>query len=135
MDVHTQEQRRRNMSAIKGKDTKPEMTVRRLVHRLGYRYALHRKDLPGSPDLVFVSRRKIIFVHSCYWHMHNCRLGQVVTATRTEFWQGKRQANVRRDSMSELALARKGWDILVVWECETKAPALLADRLTAFLNS
>jgi len=134
MDVHTPEQRSANMAAIRGRDTKPEMKVRRLLHRMGYRYALHRKDLPGTPDLVFPSRRKIIFVHGCYWHMHQCRWGCVVEATNTEFWQGKRRGNVERDRRHEAALVSQGWEVLLVWECETKDPATLWPRLQAFLG-
>ncbi len=134
MDVHTAEQRRRNMAAIRGTDTGPEMKVRRLLHRLGYRYALHSKDLPGKPDLVFRSRKKAIFVHGCYWHMHSCKYGSVVPATRTEFWQTKRQGNVARDRASTATLASKGWKIFVVWECETKEPEPLARRLINFLG-
>lgn len=134
MDVHTPEQRSRNMAAIKGKNTKPELAVRRIVHRLGYRFALHRKDLPGNPDIVFPSRKKIIFVHGCYWHMHSCHLGQVVEKTNTEFWQGKRKATVVRDRVRVRALLSQGWDVLEVWACELKDPAILAGRLTDFLG-
>src|SRR5262245_53740917 len=108
-DVLTGEQRRRNMAAIKGTDTGPEMKVRRLLHRLGYHYALHSKDLPGKPDLVFRSLKKAILVHGCYWHMHSCKYGRVVPATRTEFWQAKRQGNVERDCRTVAALASLGW--------------------------
>src|SRR5688572_2978877 len=104
MDVHTRTQRSGNMAAIKGKDTKPEMIVRRLLHGMGYRYVLHGKTLPGRPDLVFPARRKIIFVHGCFWHMHACRWGRVIPATRTEFWQSKRGANVVRDRATQDAL-------------------------------
>ena len=97
MDVHTPRQRSRNMAAIKGKDTRPEMVVRRMLHRLGFRYALHKNGLPGKPDLVFPSRRKVIFVHGCYWHIHDCRYGRVVPATRADFWRAKRRSNVERD--------------------------------------
>lgn len=134
MDVHTREQRSRNMRAIKGKNTKPEIAVRKLVHRLGYRFSLHRKDLPGRPDLVFRSRRKVIFVHGCYWHMHCCPLGRVIEKTRTEFWQTKRKGNVARDRRRTKALKRDSWKVLVVWACELKNPPLLARHLTAFLR-
>jgi DNA mismatch endonuclease, patch repair protein len=135
MDVHTAEQRSRNMAAIKSKNTKPEMVVRRLLHRLGYRYGLHGKTLPGRPDLVFASRRKVIFVHGCYWHIHDCPLGRPVPKTRTEFWQAKRQGNVDRDRANVEALASQGWEVLVVWECETKDPSSLAPCLLSFLDS
>ena len=134
MDVHTREQRSRNMRAIKGKNTQPEIAVRKLVHRLGYRFSLHRKDLPGKPDLVFRSRRRVIFVHGCYWHMHRCPLGSVIEKTRTEFWQTKRKGNVARDRLRMRTLDRDGWKVLVVWACELKHPALLERRLEAFLG-
>ena len=133
-DVHSTEQRIGNMAAIKGKNTKPEMIVRRLLHRMGYRYVLHSAKLPGHPDLVFPSRRKVIFVHGCYWHMHECRWGSVVPATRTEFWQTKRAGNVQRDRRNEIALIDQGWGVLCVWECETKAPEL-GQRLAEFLGA
>jgi DNA mismatch endonuclease, patch repair protein len=134
-DVHTLEQRTRNMSAIRGKDTKPEMIVRRLVHSMGYRYRLHRRDLAGRPDLVFSSRRKVIFVHGCYWHMHDCRYGRVVPATRTGFWQDKRRSNVDRDARNQVALYEAGWRTEVVWECQTRDPNELRNRLAEFLDS
>lgn len=134
-DVLTPEQRRRNMAAIKGKNTKPEMVVRRLVHGLGYRYRLHRKDLPGKPDLVFPSRHKIIEVYGCYWHMHACRYGQVVPKTNAEFWQTKRLSNVTRDTRNSEELAKQGWRVLVIWECEVKDANKLQERIRQFLDS
>lgn len=133
-DVHSTEQRRFNMSRIKGKDTKPEMKVRRLVHGLGYRYRLHSKDLLGKPDLVFPGRHKVIFVHGCYWHMHSCRYGKVVPKTNTEFWQNKRQSNVTRDERNMAALTEAGWKILVLWECELKDEDSLLEKLKQFLG-
>jgi len=134
MDVHTPEQRSRNMAAIKGKNTKPELAVRKIVHRLGYRFVLHCKDLPGNPDIVFPSRRKIIFVHGCYWHMHDCREGRVVEKTNIDFWQAKRKSTVVRDRLRVEALHAQGWAVLEVWACELKDPVTLAGRLTAFLG-
>lgn len=131
-DVHTPAQRSANMAAIKGKHTKPEMIVRRLLHRRGYRYLLHGR-LPGKPDLVFPSRRKVIFVHGCFWHMHSCGYGMVVPSTRTDFWQAKRSGNVRRDESNCRRLRDAGWVSLVVWECETKQPEELIERLEGFL--
>ena len=133
-DVHTPDQRRRNMAAIRGTDTKPEMVVRRLVHGMGYRYRLHVKGLPGKPDLVLPRHRKVIFVHGCFWHMHNCRYGRVKPATRAEFWETKRQSNVERDRRSRRALRRLGWQILVVWECQTRQADKLQERLRNFLG-
>jgi len=134
-DVLTPEQRRRNMAAIKGKNTKPEMVVRRLIHGLGYRYRLHRKDLPGKPDLVFPSRRKIIEVYGCYWHMHDCPYGRVVPKTNAEFWQAKRLSNVARDTRNIKALTEQGWKVLIIWECEIKDTNTLQKRVTHFLDS
>ncbi len=134
-DVHTPKQRSYNMSRITSRNTKPEMIVRKLVHGMGYRYRLHRKDLPGKPDLVFAGRRKIIFVHGCFFHMHDCRYGQVVPKTNSEFWHNKRISNVERDKKNEIKLISEGWDILTVWECMTKKnqleklPAILKDYL------
>jgi DNA mismatch endonuclease (patch repair protein) len=134
-DVHTPEQRSRNMASIKGKDTKPERIVRSLLHELGYRFRLHRKDLPGKPDLVFPSRRKVIFVHGCFWHMHDCRWGRVTPATNTSFWQQKRNGNCDRDLKTSKALTAAGWKSLIVWECEVKEESLLTERLERFLGS
>ena len=132
-DVLTPEQRRFNMSRIRGRDTKPEMIVRRLVHSLGGRFRLHVRDLPGSPDLVLARRRKIIFVHGCFWHRHRCRYGKPVPKTRTAFWRRKLARNVERDRQVRRSLTRLGWQTLVVWECQTSALERLADRLTWFL--
>jgi DNA mismatch endonuclease (patch repair protein) len=134
-DVLTPEQRRRNMAAIKGKNTKPEMLVRQLVHSLGYRYRLHRKDLPGKPDLVFPSRRKVIEVYGCYWHMHDCPYGRVVPKTNAEFWQNKRLSNVTRDAKNSEELAKQGWRVLIIWECEVKDKEKLQERITHFLDN
>ena len=119
-DVLTKEQRHRNMSNIRDRHTKPEMIVRSLVHKLGYRYRLHRKDLPGKPDLVFPARRKVIFIHGCFWHMHECRYGMVRPATNIEFWDTKRSGNVVRDKRNLKVLAETGWKVLILWECEQK---------------
>lgn len=119
-DVLTPDQRRFNMSRIRSRNTRPEMIVRSLIHRMGYRYRLHRKNLPGSPDLVFPGRRKIIFVHGCFFHMHDCPYGQVVPKTNAEFWRIKRLANVQRDKKNIAALEREGWAVETIWECMTK---------------
>ncbi len=133
-DVLTKEQRHKNMSAIRGAHTKPEMVVRSLAHWLGYRFRLHRKDLPGKPDLVFVARRKVVFVHGCFWHLHDCKYGSVTPATNPEFWQNKRTSNVERDARNLKALKKDGWRVLVVWECETRAQEKLQKRLSRFLE-
>jgi DNA mismatch endonuclease, patch repair protein len=114
-DVHTPAQRRFNMSRIRNRNTRPEMFVRSMVHRMGYRYRLHRKDLPGKPDLVFPSRRRIIFVHGCFFHMHDCPYGRVTPKTNAEFWQAKRLSNVERDRRNLAALKKEGWKVLEVW--------------------
>jgi len=135
-DVLTPAQRAYNMSRIRGKDTSPEMFVRRLVHRLGFRYRLHSSKLPGKPDLVFVSRRKVIFVHGCYWHMHDCAYGRVKPKTNAEFWQKKRDANTGRDRRNIAALAAEGWRVLIVWECSTRGAAAkpIVRMITRFLE-
>lgn len=120
------------MSRIKNRNTRPEMLVRSIAHGLGYRYSLHRKDLPGKPDLVFPSRKKIIFVHGCFFHVHACRYGQVVPRTNAEFWAKKRQSNVDRDKRNIEALEADGWQVLTIWECQTKKAQ--RDGLPAILN-
>jgi len=122
------------MSRIRGKDTKPEMIVRRLVHAAGYRYRLHRRDLPGCPDLVFPGRGKVVFVHGCFWHRHRCRYGRPMPSTRKAFWKRKLEANRARDRKNRRALRRQGWDVFVVWECQTKRPDWLLPRLVNFLE-
>lgn len=123
------------MARIRAKDTKPEMAVRQFAHGMGFRFRLHRRDLPGSPDLVFPRLRKAIFVHGCFWHLHSdpgCRNG-VIPKTRTEWWTAKLERNRRRDQAAEAALRALGWDVLVVWECEVRA-AKHEERLIAFLG-
>ncbi len=132
-DVLTPEQRRFNMSRIRNRNTKPEMIVRSMVHQMGYRYRLHRKDLPGKPDLVFSGRRKIIFVHGCFFHKHDCPYGRVVPKTNAEFWENKRQGNVERDRKNEAALIESGWEVFTVWECMTKKKRI--EQLPALLSS
>ena len=122
------------MSRIQGKDTKPEMIVRKMVHALGYRYRLHVRSLPGCPDLVFPSRHKVIFVHGCFWHRHHCKYGRVTPATRKSFWQKKLQGNKDRDQKNQRLLRNQGWKILTLWECQTKKPETLPDRIVKFLD-
>ncbi|QYO62776.1 very short patch repair endonuclease [Leptolyngbya sp. 7M] len=134
-DTVSPAQRSVNMSKIRAKDTKPEMIVRRLLHRAGYRYRLHRHDLPGKPDIVFGSRRKAIFVHGCFWHQHSdtaCLDGRR-PKSNPDYWNIKLARNIERDERNRAALMGQGWDILVIWECEVRDPNLL-DRLTAFLD-
>lgn len=125
--------RSRIMSRIRGKDTKPEMLVRRLLHGLGYRYRLYRRDLPGTPDLVFPGRRKIIFVHGCFWHQHDCPRGSRPSSNK-QFWNAKLKHNVERDNKNISDLVAAGWSVLVIWECETKSLNALSARITSFLE-
>ena len=122
------------MAAIRGKDTGPELTVRRVCTALGYRYRLHGRALPGKPDLVFASRRAVVFVHGCFWHRHFCRFGRVVPKTRAAFWRTKLEGNATRDSRTRARLRREGWRVLVVWECQLRDVEQLATQLRAFLD-
>lgn len=133
-DVHSTAQRSFNMSRIKSRDTKPELIVRSVVHRMGFRFRLHRRELPGKPDIALPAHRKIIFVHGCFWHSHRCRYGRVTPATNSEFWRAKRGDTIQRDRRNIRRLRADGWTILVVWECWTKQiDAVLVPKLTAFL--
>lgn len=116
------------MRRIRKRDTKPELVVRRLVHSLGYRYRLYRRDLPDTPDLVFPRLRKIIFVHGCFWHQHDCRLGSKQPSSNQSYWLPKLSRNVQRDRWARARLVELGWDVLV-WECETRAPNELSVRV------
>ena len=127
-------ERSRIMRAVKSRDTAPEMTVRRLVHSMGYRYRLHRKDLPGQPDLAFQRRRKVIFIHGCFWHGHECKRGARVPKTNREYWETKIARNRERDSQHDEELRRDGWRVLVIWECQIQEPAAVIDRIRRFLE-
>src|SRR5712671_1881981 len=133
-DVLTPKQRSRNMAAIRGKNTKPEMFVRSMTHRMGFRYVLHHRSLPGKPDLVFPARKKIIFVHGCFWHVHTCRFGKVIPKTNRQFWKVKRKGNVARDRRNIQALKRMGWKVFVIWECKTHDSETLGIRIFRFLK-
>ena len=135
IDPLTPEQRRYTMAQVHSKDTKPEMRVRHLAHRLGYRYRLHRKDLPGKPDLAFPGRKKIIFVHGCFWHGHDCPAGRKRPQTNQEYWTRKLERTRQRDVDNETKLRELGWDALIIWECQTKDEDTLAEALTAFLDN
>jgi DNA mismatch endonuclease (patch repair protein) len=126
--------RRRLMQAIKGKNTKPELVVRSLLHKLGYRFRLRRKDLPGTPDIVFPSRKAAIFVHGCFWHGHLCRIGQL-PKSRIDYWKPKISANRTRDDRKQAALAASGWRLFVVWQCELTDTKALAGKLGMFLEA
>lgn len=129
MDVVSPTRRSAMMARIRARDTKPEMAVRKAAHRLGYRFRLHRRDLPGSPDLVFPARKKIVFVHGCFWHSHEgCRFAYR-PKSNVEFWEGKLRKNRERDIRVKGELECMGWDVLVIWECETVDSGLVASRL------
>lgn len=135
-DTLTTDARSERMSRVRGKNTKPEMSVRRLVHGMGYRYRLHDRRLPGSPDLVFRSRRKVIFVHGCFWHRHgdpSCKLARM-PKSRQDFWGPKLEGNRERDERNQKALAREGWRQMVVWECECGHVEQVRNKITAFLE-
>jgi DNA mismatch endonuclease (patch repair protein) len=134
MDILTRQQRSALMSRIRGRDTGPEMIVRRLLYALGYRYRTHAKELRGRPDIIFRSRRVAIFVHGCFWHRHDC--GHAYSPkTRPEFWAKKFLGNVKRDSAARRALRAAGWRVVLVWECQTERPLPLARRLTRLLGA
>lgn len=132
-DVLTPAQRTLCMRAVRSEGTGPEMRVRRLLHKQGFRYALHKKDLPGRPDLAFVARRKAIFVHGCFWHKHSCKAGRKIPRTNADYWALKRSRTVARDRAAVQKLKDAGWSVLVIWECQTHAEML--PRLMRFLKA
>src|SRR5690242_16007851 len=132
-DTRSPEQRRRIMQSVKTRDTGPELTVRRLLHRLGYRYRLNAKNLPGRPDIVFPSKMKAIFVHGCFWHSHGCSKGQA-PKSRLDYWEPKLRANRERDAAQILALNSLGWTVLTVWQCETADPERMRAKLVDFME-
>ena len=121
------------MRSVRSKDTEPEMAVRRFVHRLGYRFRLHNKSLPGTPDLVFTRLRKIIFVHGCFWHGHKGCKYYVVPKTRTEWWMNKINGNIENDKKAIKALKKEGWKIITLWECDLK-PNNIVTTLSAVVK-
>lgn len=137
MDRITAERRSANMRKIRSKGMKPELRVRRIVHRLGYRFRLHRADLPGNPDLVFPSRKMVIFVHGCFWHQHMDPTCKTAHAPRsnTEYWGPKLSRNIERDAHAQAELVARGWSVLTLWECELKDEKAVARTVTAFLGS
>lgn len=135
-DTMSRQRRSEVMSRIRGKNTGPEMAVRRAAHAMGYRYRLHRPDLPGKPDLVFPGRRKVIFVHGCFWHLHSdpdCRSARLPKSNR-DYWRPKLERNVARDIEQRNRLAELGWDALILWECEIRTGDGVADRIREFLD-
>jgi DNA mismatch endonuclease (patch repair protein) len=131
----TPEERSRIMRAVKGTDTAPEMTIRRLAHGMGYRYRLHRRDLPGKPDLVFPGLHKVVFVHGCFWHGHDCRRGARVPVQNREYWTRKIARNRERDEAAQTWLKTAGWQVAVFWECEVKDKGRAARKLKRFLGN
>lgn len=133
MDTLTKVQRSWNMSRIKGMNTGPEREVRSILHRMGYRFRLHRKDLPGKPDIFLSKHKTVVFVHGCFWHRHKGCKDATLPKTRRNFWQSKLEGNAARDRIKQRALRGLGWRVITVWECQTKAPAKLITRLSRLL--
>lgn len=133
MDTLSPEQRSAQMAKVRSKDTKPELFVRSLVHRMGYRYRLHGKDLPGKPDLVFRPKKKVIFVNGCFWHGHDCPLGRI-PKTRVSYWEAKILANRNRDEVQLADLEKMGWKSLVIWECQLKKNVEIEKLIRNFLG-
>lgn len=129
------EVRSRTMRAVRSKGTKPELIVRRLVHSLGFRFSLHRKNLPGSPDLVLASRRKVIFVHGCFWHGHDCHHGARLPKTNVDYWVAKIARNRERDCRVEKELTGAGWESCTIWECHLNDREVLQAKLMHFLSA
>ena len=134
-DKVSRDVRSRIMGSVRSKGTKPEMVLRARLHHLGYRYRLHRSDLPGSPDLVFPSRRKVVFVHGCFWHMHDGCARSRFPASNRDYWIPKLKRNRRRDCETQTSLSGLGWDVLVVWECEMRDLDPVLSRVAEFLGS
>lgn len=132
-DPLTPSERSERMARIRNADTKPEMTIRRMVYAMGYRYRLHVKDLPGSPDLVFRRTKKVIFVHGCFWHQHGCRQYRM-PKTKQGFWEPKLARNVVRDAQVRRRLRKLGWRTLTIWGCQLKTPELVSARIKRFLE-
>jgi DNA mismatch endonuclease (patch repair protein) len=133
MDVFDKGKRSRIMGSIKGKNTKPELLVRSMLHKMGYRFRLHRKDLPGNPDIILPKFKKVIFVHGCFWHGHDKCKRSKRPSTNREFWNEKLNKNIDRDKRNNEELNNKGWESLIVWTCEIKDKELLKQKLTDFL--
>ena len=134
-DVFTKQKRSWMMSRVRNRDTKPEMAVRSIIHRMGYRFRLHRSDLPGTPDIVLPRHRKVVLVHGCFWHHHKGCPRSKLPAERTSFWRDKIAKNQARDARVYRQLRRRGWRRLTVWQCELRQPAKLRTKLKRFLES
>ena len=134
MDTICSKKRSAIMARIKGKNTTPELAVRHAAHKLGLRFRLHRRDLPGCPDLVFARYRLVLFVHGCFWHQHaNCKRSNI-PKSRLEYWSPKLARNIERDRKNIEELQRLGWNVGMIWECETEAPELLGDRISSLFG-
>ncbi|MCW5978616.1 MAG: DNA mismatch endonuclease Vsr [Bryobacteraceae bacterium] len=134
MDTLSPAERSAVMRRVRSVDTTPEMVIRRLVHSMGFRYRLHRSDLPGKPDLVFPRLNRVIFVHGCFWHGHRCRAGRNRPSSNIEYWLPKLDRNANRDRRNRMKLRHAGWRVLVVWECQIKDKTALHDKLARFLH-
>ncbi len=134
MDVLTKKQRSYCMSRIRGKDTKPEITVRKIIYNLGYRYRLYKRNLPGYPDIVLTKQKKIIFVNGCWWHRHNCKLGRRSPKSRLKYWLPKLCANKDRYRRNLKKLRNQGWKVLTVWECQTRKEEKVKRCIIEFLE-
>lgn len=133
-DVFTPEKRSRIMARVKGSNTRPELLVRSLIHRMGFRFRLHRRDLPGCPDIVLPRHRKVIFIHGCFWHGHEGCHRSARPTSNQDFWEKKLSGNIERDKRNVLELKELGWKVLVVWTCETKETERLIAILSRFLT-
>ena len=131
----TMKERSRVMAAVKSQNTKPEIVVRSVVHRLGFRFRLHRRDLPGTPDIVLPRLRKVNNVHGCFWHLHSCKHARRAPINNAGYWRQKRLRNAKRDRQTSALLAEAGWAELVVWECEIRHVDRLRKRINGFLRS
>ncbi len=134
-DKVSPEQRSRNMSRVKGRDTKPEKIIRSLLYSMGYRFRLHRRDLPGKPDIVLPKHKKAVFIHGCFWHGHEGCPRAARPTTNTEFWNKKIDSNIKRDAAAQKELPALGWAYLIVWQCEMRDHAALENRLRSFLTT
>jgi DNA mismatch endonuclease (patch repair protein) len=132
-DKISKEHRSWNMSRVKSKNTRPELMIRSILHKQGYRFRLNRKDLPGKPDIVLPKHQKIIFVHGCFWHQHSGCSASKRPSTNVEFWDEKLDSNIKRDRYNQESLRKLGWDICVIWECETRKKDVLVKKLKGFL--
>jgi DNA mismatch endonuclease (patch repair protein) len=134
MDTLSKKRRSWNMSRIRGSNTGPERIVRSILHRMGYRFCLHRKDLPGKPDIVMPKLKTVIFVHGCFWHRHRGCMNCTTPTTNRKFWINKLNGNAARDKRHQRNIRKLGWTPIVIWECETEKPALLEKKILNYLN-